>query len=228
LKSFLTFGFWASFDIWILEFGISLVAFGFMKEVSKMRISKFKQLLRDERGAVLAIALLIMIALALIGAAAMITSTMELDIARNERLAKESFYMADGGTSLAPIIIEEAAETRALPNIAGIEIKDNNLMSELMGYTTNNDKDTDNSNNNPDIYTEVNNKDINIDVDRIATQILAGGAAEFAGGYEGIGGGGASGGIAIFYRVDSQGSSAGTSRALIETYYRKVVNIAGE
>jgi Tfp pilus assembly protein PilX len=206
------------------------LTFWFKKKLEdlQMEIRKLKQFLRDERGAVLAIALLIMIALALIGAAAMITSTMELDIARNERLAKESFYMADGGTSLAPIIIEEAVETRALPNIAGIEIKDNNLMFELMGYTTNNDKDTDNPNNNPDIYTEVNNKDINIDVDRVATQVLAGGAAEFAGGYEGIGGGGASGGIAIFYRVDSQGSSAGTSRALIETYYRKVVNIAGK
>jgi Tfp pilus assembly protein PilX len=183
---------------------------------------KLKQLLRDERGAVLAIALLIMLALALIGAAAMITSTMELDIARNERLAKESFYMADGGTTLSPILIEEAIEARALPAMGGVTI-DPDFLNELLGYPT----ATDTPNSSPDITTEVNGKDINVDVDRIATQILAGGAAEFAAGYEGIGGGGASGGIAIFYRVDSQGSSAGTSRALIETYYRKVVNIAG-
>ena len=188
-----------------------------------MRISKLKQLLRDEHGAVLAIALLIMLALALIGAAAMITSTMELDIARNERLAKESFYMADGGTTLSPILIEEAVEARALPAMGEVTI-DADFLDELLGYPTADDT----PNSNPDIHTEVNSKNIDVDVDRIATQVLAGGAAEFAGGYEGIGGGGASGGIAIFYRIDSQGSAAGTSRALIETYYRKVVNIAGE
>jgi hypothetical protein len=153
----------------------------------------------------------------------MITSTMELDIARNERLAKESFYMADGGTTLTPILIEEAVEARALPAMGGVTI-DPDFLNELLGYPT----VTDTPNSSPDITTEVNGKDINVDVDRIATQVLAGGAAEFAGGYEGIGGGGASGGIAIFYRVDSQGSAAGTSRSLIETYYRKVVNIAGE
>jgi len=188
---------------------------------------KLKQLFSDERGAVLAIALLIMLALALIGLAAIFTSTMELDIARNERLAKESFYMADGGTTLAPIIIEEALETRALPAMAGITINDANLMSELLGSATNNDKATDLPNNNPDIITEVNGKDIDVDIDRIAAYALAGGAAEFAAGYEGIGGGGASGGIAVFYRVDSQGSAAGTSKAQVETYYRKVINIAG-
>jgi Tfp pilus assembly protein PilX len=194
-----------------------------MKEVLQMRISKLKQCLRDERGAVLAIALLIMLALALIGAAAIITSTMELDIARNERLAKESFYMADGGTTLSPILIEEAVEARALPAMGGVTINPD-FLDELLGYPAADDSPT----NNPDIATTVNSKNIDVDVDRIATQILAGGAAEFAGGYEGIGGGGASGGIAIFYRVDSQGSAAGTSRSQLETYYRKVVNIAGE
>ena len=233
MKSFLTFGFWASFDIWILEFGISLVAFGFMKEVSKMMISKLKQLLRDERGAVLAIALLIMLALALIGAAAMITSTMELDIARNERLAKESFYMADGGTTLAPIIIEEAIETRALPVIDGVTLNAD-LISELMGSS---ETDSPEPDKNPDLRMQINNKDITVDIDRIAAYALAGGAVEFAAGYEGIGGGGASGGIAIFYRVDSYGGKItrkndGTevylNKSAVETYYRKVVNIAGE
>jgi Tfp pilus assembly protein PilX len=198
-----------------------------------MELKKLKQFLRDERGAVLAIALLIMIALALIGAAAMITSTMELDIARNERLAKESFYMADGGTSLAPIIIEEAIETRALPVIGGITINAD-LMSELLGAT---ETDSPEPDKNPDLRMQINNKDITVDIDRIATQVLAGGAAEFAGGYEGIGGGGASGGIAIFYRVDSYGGKItrkndGTevylNKSAVETYYRKVVNIAGE
>jgi hypothetical protein len=181
--------------------------------------------LRDERGAVLATALLIMIALALIGAAALITSTMELDISRNERLAKESFYVADGGTTLSPLIIEEAIEDRALPILDDVTMN-GNFLSEIMGYATNNDKDTDTPNNNPDVSMELNEKDMAVDIDRIATQILAGGAAEFAGGYEGIGVGAASGGIAIFYRVDSQGSAIATSRSQVETYYRKIVNIA--
>jgi FlaG/FlaF family flagellin (archaellin) len=197
------------------------LAFGFKKEDLEMETKKLKKFLRDERGAVLAIALLIMIALTLIGAAALITTTMELDISRNERLAKESFYMADGGTTLSPLIIEETIEGRALPNFEGINLN-GNLYRELMGYDTENDT----LNSNPDISTEVNGKDMSVDIDRIGTQVLAGGAAEFAGGYEGIGAGAASGGIAIFYRVDSQGSAAATSRSQVETYYRKVINIA--
>jgi Tfp pilus assembly protein PilX len=215
----LAFRFLHSFDIWILTFG-------FKKKLEdlQMEIRKIKQFLRDERGAVLAIALLIMIALALIGAAAMITSTMELDIARNERLAKESFYAADGGTTLAPIFIEEAAVDHALPVMGGVTI-DPDFLDELLGYTTPNDTP---SSTPPDIATEVNGKKIDVDVDRVATQVLAGGAAEFAGGYEGIGAGAASGGIAIIYRIDSQGSAAATSKSVVESYYRKVVNIARE
>ena len=94
-----------------------------------MKIKKIKDFLNNERGAVLATALLIMIALALIGAAALITSTMELDISRNERLAKESFYVADGGTTLAPLIIEEAIANRTLPTFDGITVNEN-FMSE--------------------------------------------------------------------------------------------------
>lgn len=186
-----------------------------------MKIKKIKDFLSNERGAVLATALLIMIALALIGAAALLTSTMELDISRNERLAKESFYVADGGTTLSPLIIEEAIGNRALPALDGITIN-GDFLSELMGYAT----ETDTPNDNPDVHTVLNNKDMNVDIDRIRTENLAGGAAEFAGGYEGIGAGAAAGGLAIFYRVDSQGSAMATSRSEVETYYRKVVNIA--
>lgn len=179
-----------------------------------------EELFKGERGAILTIALLIMLALALIGVAALMTSTTELDISRNDRLATESFYVADGGTTLAPLIIEETIEQRALPNLPGVGI-DSNFLSELMGYSTKNTP-----NQNPDITMTVNSKEMSVNVDRVSTQVLAGGAAEFAGGYEGIGQGAEAGGVGVFFRVDSQGSAIATSSAEVESYYRKVVNIA--
>lgn len=193
-----------------------------------MKLRKFLKNINNEKGAVLAIALLIMLALALIGLAALFTSTMELDIARNERLAKESFYLADGGTTIPPVIIEESINNRDLPDLHGITLNDTHFMNELLGSPTNNDQDTDSPDNNPDITTTINGKNIAIDVDRIGAQMLAGGAVEFASGYEGIGSGAASGGMAIFYRIESQGNAGSSSKSVVETYYRKVINITKE
>ncbi|MEA1866847.1 MAG: PilX N-terminal domain-containing pilus assembly protein [Thermodesulfobacteriota bacterium] len=55
--------------------------------------------LRDEKGSTLLFAIIILVLLTLIGIAATNTSTIEIQIAGNERVYKEAFYNADAGIS---------------------------------------------------------------------------------------------------------------------------------
>jgi len=58
---------------------------------------KSLSMLRNNNGAVLVIALLIMAVLSLIGAAATMTSSIETQIAGNQKFGKQAFYAADAG-----------------------------------------------------------------------------------------------------------------------------------
>jgi|LGOV01.1.fsa_nt_gb hypothetical protein len=55
--------------------------------------------LRDKDGSALVMALMILVILTLIGIAATNTSTIEIQIASNEKAYKEAFYKADAGVS---------------------------------------------------------------------------------------------------------------------------------
>lgn len=58
---------------------------------------KSLSILRNNNGAVLVIALLIMAVLSLIGAAATMTSSIEIQISGNQKVGKQAFYAADAG-----------------------------------------------------------------------------------------------------------------------------------
>jgi len=60
-------------------------------------IKKIPSILRGSEGAALVIALLIMAVLSLIGTTAIMTSSIENQISKNDKLAKQAFYAADGG-----------------------------------------------------------------------------------------------------------------------------------
>lgn len=59
-------------------------------------MSTVKSIARNQSGAVLAIVLLVLLALTILGAAALSTTSVELNIARNERELREAFYLAEG------------------------------------------------------------------------------------------------------------------------------------
>jgi type IV pilus assembly protein PilX len=63
-------------------------------EHSKM---KKRHLLKNEKGSVLVISMLILVLLTLIGKAAVTTSTIETEIAGNERFHKRTFYATEAG-----------------------------------------------------------------------------------------------------------------------------------
>lgn len=180
----------------------------------------------NERGMALVIALLLMLVGTIIGIFGVNTGVIETRIAGNERLSNLAFYMADGGTDLGPVIINDVITNYSIPSYGGEMTIDPNLMPEILGGA---DNDPDTAASSPDIRNDLGNeKRMDIDVDRLYSKVLYGGGAEFLGGYDGMGGGGSAGGsVGIFYRIDSLGSGPLNSRANVETAYRKVVNVGG-
>ena len=89
---------------------------------------------------------------------------------------------------------------------------------EIMDYKTN-DSDE-------DIRFTLGGFNVDVDVRRDRVENLAGGAVEFAAGAEGIGAG-SSGGVAIFYEMDSFGDGPANSISNVSAVYRKVVGVPG-
>ena len=67
------------------------------------------KLINNEKGAVLVVALIIMGVLAVIGTSIIITSSIELNIAQNDKVAKTAFYRAENGRVIAAMAAEAAA-----------------------------------------------------------------------------------------------------------------------
>jgi hypothetical protein len=185
-----------------------------------------RKIVDNDRGMALVIALLLMLVAAIIGIFGVNTGVIETRIAGNERLSNLAFYMAEGGTDLGPVIVNDVIANYSIP-VYGDEITvDPNLMPEILGAA---DNDPDTVAASPDIRNDLGDqKRIDIDVDRLYAKVLQGGGAEFLSGYDGIGSGGTAGGsTGIFYRIDSLGSGPLNSRANVETAYRKVANVGG-
>ncbi|RLA96216.1 MAG: hypothetical protein DRG83_17650 [Deltaproteobacteria bacterium] len=66
-----------------------------------MKVSTVTRTVNNERGAILIIALLMLIILSLLGMAATDTTNIEIQIAGNEKVYKQAFYNADSGVFYA-------------------------------------------------------------------------------------------------------------------------------
>ncbi len=187
--------------------------------------------LQEEKGMVLVVALFIMVVMALIGAAAMMISSVDMKSSREDRLRRAVFFSAEGGIEMVPSILDYFI--RNTPDPAGFPgnlrsdlqgvIQDGNFLSEIMGYDTNNDGSTDNPNNNPDAQmTTVDGRQVTLDIDRFFTEHAGGGSAESLVGYEGVGTSGGTGGTAVYYRATSRAADANNTVSNVEIVYRYI------
>ncbi|MCK4417515.1 MAG: pilus assembly PilX N-terminal domain-containing protein [Candidatus Latescibacteria bacterium] len=181
--------------------------------------------LRNEEGSVIVVALMILVVLTIIGISATDTTTVELQIATNDKFHKIAFYNADAGVYATPKLISaHVDDTTSLITIPGINylIGASNFDRQIYGYDP-----YDGGAMDIRIVLGVNNwEDVDVDVERTGSETLSGGGAEFASGSEGIGVGSA-GGVAIFYRIDSFGDGPANSTSNIGAVYRKVLGVPG-
>jgi hypothetical protein len=205
-------------------------------------------MLKDERGAALMFALGIMVILAVIGASALMTSTVDIKVSGTTKVVREAFYLADGGIEMSPKVLGRIIKKRALPSFAetppvlydGLIYDDSaspsgyvtdtgqavTLLDKVMAYETSDDSSNDTSDIAMDRGTQGS---IAVDVTRVRTMYLSGGGTEFASGTEGVGVGGAAGTAVIydFTSTGTTGSAPNTTESQIVARYRKVMGVAG-
>ena len=182
--------------------------------------------INNEKGTVLVVALIIMGLLAIIGTAIMMTTSIELKVARNEKVSKTAFYNAENGRVIAAMAAEAAAWGIAYNNGDSFEgnndiiIEDGNFIMEAFDIDPANPIDlvTDDP---PDLSVMDDEDGVNylaaeVDIDKLSTALLPGSSAEFAAGYEGAGG---SAGVMTIMRMNSIGSEPTGASAWIEVQY---------
>lgn len=192
-------------------------------------------LFKNEDGFVLVTAMVMLVILTLLGTFALNTTIFELQISGNDRVAKQTFYQADGGTYLAERLTFENAvcynfggftETETNPSatrINKVKVERLNLMDNLfypeetLSITPPTDTardavyyDTWNSDATP--HTNIN----------VAGQIkfTPGSGLQMISGYEGLGSGTAAGGTHILYAINSQHNGVRDSESLVGTEWQ--------
>ncbi|MBN1626081.1 MAG: hypothetical protein JW944_06105 [Deltaproteobacteria bacterium] len=181
-----------------------------------------------EQGSVMVVALVILVLLTIIGISATTTTNIETQIAGNEKVQKIAFYTADSGVPTSAKLISAIIDSQTQPTLADVEYAEvggvtDPLLRQIMGYDP-----YDGGDPRDDVtFTFGSNTTASADIERTGTEILAGGGVEFGSGAEGVGGGAAGGGVAIFYDIDSLGEGPSNSQSNIVAGYRKVVGVAG-
>lgn len=194
-------------------------------------MKSMKSYTQDDSGSVTIIAaILMLVILTLVGLAAMDTTTVELQIAGNDQRSRIAFYNADSGVYGVPKIISRIVDISNPVGVAGEAdsiaagaawdaTSDRDIFfDQVMGYAPY-DPTT-------DVVMGQGGFSTQVDVERGRSRVLAGGGAEFASGTEGIGVG-ASGGVAVYYELDSWGQSTRGAVSNVIADYRKVVGVPG-
>ena len=135
----------------------------------------------SEQGSVLIVALFILVILTLLGIMATTTTETEIHIAGNEKFHKIAFQNADSGVYSSPKVITGAFDGGADPAWAGVTYLGpaDTFYREIMGFDPHDVA--------PDIAFALGGHNITVDVNRVGTEIIPGGSAEFASGAEGVG-----------------------------------------
>ncbi len=193
------------------------------------------RLWNQEGGAVMVVALIMLVLLGIIGMAASSSSTIEFRIAANERLYRIAFYAADGATEAGTVLLERSIEGRgsSVPDTSGqpgdmcrVHVSNDDFWNNLEKGTS------------EDIRIE----DLGpCDVDLLfwresavqerspGCQPSAGGAIPLMAGYEGRGKAAGAGGAFIDYDIGSQAMTkfceggSPCARAKIRVKWRHVI-----
>jgi hypothetical protein len=202
--------------------------------------------LQNEEGFVLVTALLIMVVLTIIGIAATTNTSIELQIAGNDKVRKTTFYQADAGGILGSEILEQSfscpvgfAKTSTVDTVDVADLdgtvvrvydRDNNLtlwqnekFEDLTGIG---------DISMADVAYPVANIASGVDVGYIyyggSTQMLPGGALQMAAGYEGKGKSAGQGGTAKIFDLYSQFRGLINSETIIMFGWRHLVGSEGD
>ena len=210
------------------------------------------EVLDNESGYVLIGVLFILLLMIVIGLAGTTDTSLELQIASNDRIRRETFYQADGTTQIAVRLVEESVGSAGAftaldsdsilidpdtPNNT-VLIVDDTLWNNQAGRGFTDVKDDTAIGGGrdfayfPDGYdTTLADPDAephsNIIVDGVTTTIAGSGLQQLAG-YEGKGKGSAGGGGKILYTIYSQYKGKNESESIVAVQWRHVIGLEVE
>jgi type IV pilus assembly protein PilX len=199
-------------------------------------MGRLSSTLNNEQGAVLVITMLIMVLCTLVGIAAVTTSTIEQQIAGNDRLQKLAFYNCDGGTELARELLEQNLEDPGgfTPTEAdGGAIINNEVFIEpgsLTFWNNKSDAVTEPSDTNrdfcmpPPANIAAGAPHTNVNVETIDIVPVKGAAQQLTSEYEGKGHGQAASGTMRIYDIFSQREGMNNSTARVRLQWRHVID----
>jgi len=161
--------------------------------------------------------MLVMIIMTVIGIAALTVTGMENRIAGFQRTGEAAATAAESCVGTGVNIIQQTIDQGKVPDTfttlnGGPVLNQATLEGEIMGQSDNNPDDpgTDATAN---IKQTVGAYTVRGDIDRLYARPRAGGALQFAAGYEGAAGGTAGGGVDIMYRLDCRATTTTSSTA---------------
>ncbi len=185
---------------------------------------------RSEEGFVLVTSLMMLVILTMLGLATIMTSTVELKIAGNDRVHKKTFYLADGGTEIGSVLTYENAlcinssgftegGTVGMTDIGFFRVMNLDFGEPEQGTVDLPDDATRDA-----VYYNTPLKDdkaphTNFTVTGIAEK-TAGSGLQMISGYRGLGGGSAAGGTHILYAVNANGSGPRNSQSTVTLDWR--------
>ncbi|MBW1982530.1 MAG: hypothetical protein JRJ12_15065 [Deltaproteobacteria bacterium] len=183
------------------------------------------QILDNQRGNALVVALLMLVVLTLLGIAATNTSTIEIQLSSNDKMYKTAFYNADAATEVGSELLEQSIEERDW-----LDDSDHGNIRVTNGdFYLNQPTDT------PDPIPSDGNRDAFLPRTASTTtphtnlkfrgnpQLSTGSAVQLAAGYEGKGKGAGSGGAWLIYNIRSQYRGLRNSEARINLQWRHVM-----
>jgi Tfp pilus assembly protein PilX len=182
--------------------------------------------MRNQRGVALLTSLLIVAAMMIMGLGAITVSGLGNKMAGYSRTGESSANAAESCVSTAIKLIQDTIDGGVVPAAyldnavpAGPVPTANGptLQQEILGQL---DNHTDVATNAPNTQVLVNGYMVQGDIDRLYASPRAGSAIQFAGGYEGVGGGASAGGVDIVYRVDctARNTATATTSRIVAVY----------
>jgi len=197
----------------------------------------------NENGFLLVITLSILVILSLIGLAAIRSSQVELKIAGNDRVHKETFYEADGGTEAGGYLLEENINCpNGFSGSAPLVIGSSVITSDLKFWAN----ETDPADLTPPVVYPsdttrhikyANNATItSANIDNSAhtnmyfhsnSSLSTGNAIQMIAGYEGTGYSAAQGGGQLVTVIASQHLGVGNSRSTVRINWRHIIGLEG-
>lgn len=207
----------------------------------KKSIKKIHDDLNNENGFVLVTALVILVVLTLLGIMSTKTTMMELMVSGNEKIAKQTFYRADGGTELAQeLIFKNLICTTTKGGFdavsGGMMSIGNTIIVEDLGFSEQNHPGTlsDNVSDSNREFVYYPEFDVNVSAIPAAVdeephtnfltnsqvKVNPGSGLQMVSGYEGLGAGAAGGGTSRLYTIASQHYGAVNSQSVITVRWR--------